>query len=391
MSRVGVLAAAVALRRFTAARLAAYCHEDGETVAGILAEHAGLVEPLPGTAEWRVIDAEAIRRELSGAAAAPSPQRSRDPSRAAARLLLAEQTLLDCVLEPAESDRLVMASTAMNHLRQYVAARAGAGSWWDIDLAAGVSVDDLRVDSEIITAARLRIDIALAGMTRAEAAGQTLPVEYLVRVAHDVGALPPGMDIGRRHALANRFATLAGGVIRLPDGRPSTSRPARFLTTLAIHRTLAAAVRNWRDISAALVRLLHGLAREPALRSQGPDSRLFRVLGSQPDGQVRVAVYADLLQLLPQDYRCRSRSALLPGAVVEAVAEDRAWLHLRECALALERDFACSPFHSERALIGQAAYVMEDLAIRHAGLDRTVVRRSDRARRELLSLAQVLV
>jgi len=388
-----VLAAAVALRRFTAARLAAYCDEDDQTVAAILTEHPELVERLPGTAEWQVIDADAIRRELAGVAPTPRPRRSRDRSRAAARLLLAEETLLGCAQEPEATDRMVMASTAMNHLRQYIAAsRPGGGSWWDIDLAAQQQppVRALRTDSEVITAARLRMDIALAGMTRAEATGNTLPVDDLVRVARDVGALPAGMDTRRRCALVDRFATLASGVIRLPGGPPSTSAPARFLTTLAVRRTLDAA-RNQRAASAALIRLLHGLAREPALRCQGPDSRLFRVLGSRPDGLVRVAVYSDLLQLLPQDYRWQRESALLPGAVVQAVTEDRARLHLQECAQALERDFARSPFRSERALIGQAAYVMEDLAIRHAGLDRTVVRRSDRARRELLSLAQVLV
>jgi hypothetical protein len=260
-----------------------------------------------------------------------------------------------------------------------------------VDLAGQVPVADLLVDAELITAARLRIDIALAGLTKAEAAGEKVPIDELMRVARDVSELPSAMDHGRRSALVDRFATLAGAVIRLPDGPPSTSAPARFLTALAIRRTVGEAERSLATASAALIRLLRGLAREPALRGVGPTSRLYRVLGRQPDGQFRVAVYADLLQLLPSDYRWRPQSALLPGALVEAVAEGRASRHLRECALALERDLALSPFNSDSALIGQAAHVMEDLAFRHSDLDESVVPRSDRTRRELLSLAHVLV
>ncbi len=393
-----VLAAAVALRRFTAARLAAYCVEDEQTVVAVLAGNPGLVERLPETSEWRVVDPAAVRRQLAGAAPggaparAAEPRRSRNPSWAAARLLLAEQTLLECAREPAAANRQVMASTAMNHLQQYVAASlADPRSWWDVDLAGRVSVADLRVDSEIITAARLRIDIALAALTRAEAVGEKRQIDELIPMTRDVSGLPSAMNQGRRSALVDRFATLASAVIRLPDGPPSRSAPARFLTALAVRRTVDEVERSLGNASVVLIRLLRGLVSEPALRDVGPSSRLFRVLGCQPDGQVRVAVYADLLQLIPSSYRWRPQSALLPGAVVEAVAEDRASLHLRDCAFALEWDLARSPFNSESALIGQAAHVMEDLAFRHSDLDDTVVPRSDRTRRELLSLADVLV
>jgi hypothetical protein len=70
------------------------------------------------------------------------------------------------------------------------------------------------------------------------------------------------------------------------------------------------------------------------------------------------------------------------------VAEPAVSLHLRQCARTLESDLVHSPFGSDTALIGQVAHVFQELAEEHAGLDDTVVSRTDETRSELLRLAK---
>jgi hypothetical protein len=91
---------------------------------------------------------------------------------------------------------------------------------------------------------------------------------------------------------------------------------------------------------------------------------------------------------VPAQLRCHPAGELLPGALVEVVAEPAVSVHLRQCARTLEADLVHSPFGSDTALIGQVAHVFQELAEEHAGLDDTVVSRTDEARSELLRLAK---
>jgi hypothetical protein len=434
MSSAGVLAAAAALRRFTAAELAAYCPEDDEAIAAVLTQHPSLVERLP-SGEWQVRDTVALRARLARQARlrqarrrqlahTPLSVRPPDPTRAAARMLLAEQVLLDCAAEPDPAARRIMAATAHNHLRQCAAAfTPQAGSWWEIDPSATLAVPRIRLDADLITAGRLRMDLTLAVITGSEAAGATVAMDDLVRAATQVDGLPAEMPSGRRRALVRRFTSLSCRVLRLPHGSLSQSAPARFLATVAIRRTADRATESLHlpparptadlerggdllavrafpqvdgghaDGSAHLIRLLTGLAEEPAVRGggEGPASRLFRVIDRLPAGRARIAVYADLVALLPRDCHWDVHRDLLPGAVVECVADNRAQQHLWDCARLLENDLTRSPFSSESALIGQAAYVLEHLAAVHADLDSGLRYRADANRRSLLTLAGVPV
>ena len=133
---------------------------------------------------------------------------------------------------------------------------------------------------------------------------------------------------------------------------------------------------------------------EPLLRTLGAGHAhpyihdLFQTVGRLPDGRDHAVVYADLLHVVPAQLRCFRRVSSLPGALVEVVAEPAVSVHLRQCARTLEADLVHSPFGSDTALIGQVAHVFQELAEEHAGLDGTVVSRTDEARSELLRLAK---
>ena len=115
---------------------------------------------------------------------------------------------------------------------------------------------------------------------------------------------------------------------------------------------------------------------------------LFQTVGRLPDGRDHAVVYADLLHVVPAQLHWLSAGELLPGALVEVVAEPAVSVHLRRCARTLEADLVHSPFGSDTALIGQVAHVFQELAEENAGLDGTVVARTDEARSELLRLAK---
>ena len=403
MSTASVLAAAAALQRFTSAQLAAYCDEDDRAVEAVLDQHPSLVQQLPGGAGYRVLDTAALRERLARHARlrqARQEQLARnalsvrppDPARAAARLLLAEQVLLDCAAEPDPRARQVMAATAHNQLRQCAASfTPDAGTWWEVDVHGQLTVPHIRVEADLITAGRLRLDLALARFTGSEAAGGTVGMDEL----------PAEMTGGRKLALVRRFASLSSRVLRPPHGTLSQSAPARFLATIAARRTADRATGSRPDSCAGrlerpsgaahLIRLLNGLAQEPALRAGSSASRLFRVIDRLPAGRARGAVYADLLPLLPRDCHWDRQADPLPGAVVEGVADNRAQQYLWDCARLLESDLDRSPFSSESALIGQAAYVLENLAVLRAELDDTVLFRAEANRRTLLTLAGVPV
>jgi hypothetical protein len=110
-----------------------------------------------------------------------------------------------------------------------------------------------------------------------------------------------------------------------------------------------------------------------------------------PHDRLRLVVYTDLLDLLPRQLDVALTGQVLPGALVEAVAGTAASDHLRACAAAIETDLVHSPFRSDSALIGQVVHVFQDLAVREADVDGSVVDRAERTRIELLSLAGVPV
>src|SRR5262249_44383125 len=131
-----------------------------------------------------------------------------------------------------------IAHTALNHLRQFVAAVwPDAGPWWTIDLAGRVAVPDVPLGfHDVITAARVRIDVALARLTVAEAAGRRAPPDEVVNpigTAWEVECLPDAMDGQRRRALDEAFAALCSTVVGRPGG---TSAPATLLAALAQRR-----------------------------------------------------------------------------------------------------------------------------------------------------------
>src|SRR5262249_56718795 len=128
-----------------------------------------------------------------------------------------------------------------------------------------------------------------------------------------------------------------------------------------------------------------------AVTDSAPGTPLFRVLDRSPDGQRRVAVYSGLVPLVPHGCRWHQEAELLPGVVVEAVADDRASRHLEDSARKLARGLTGFRDPSRSALLGQAAYVLEEVAGQRASLDREVVSRSETTRKELLSFGGVLV
>jgi nicotinamide mononucleotide (NMN) deamidase PncC len=118
---------------------------------------------------------------------------------------------------------------------------------------------------------------------------------------------------------------------------------------------------------------------------------LFRFLGHLPDGRNRIEVYSDLLQIVPRQYEWQPKSEVVPGALIEAVADSPAASHLQRCATDLEAGLVQMPFQSESALIGLAAHMFQDFAARAAVFDEGVVLRSNQARAKLLGLADVKV
>lgn len=391
MSRDSVLTAALALRTFTLPEVTAYCDEDLGAVTRILNGCAGLVER--DGERWRVVDPLEVRRlVISGPPSASAPSSSDGGRLIAARMLLAEETLLACSRELDAQTRSIMAATATNHLRHVVAAGGHLQvPWWQVDLDRDTPEVDLDAAGTTITPARLRVAAALAQLTRSEAAGIEVTVAFLAEAILQADQLRQAMAESRSRALVDRFMQLAQAVAD-PAGQLSgqSAAPARLVAALAWMRARVRAERDSGQASAVLLPLLKGLQDHDVLAAD-PENCLYRVLGALPDGRTRFAVYLDLLELLPQQYACQPTGVLLPGAIVEAVADPATSGQLSDWASRLENDLVRSPFGSQSALIGQTAYVLEDLATGTARLDCGVIGRSDRTRSELLSLADVRV
>ncbi|HZN18718.1 MAG TPA: hypothetical protein VFB84_11170 [Micromonosporaceae bacterium] len=440
MSRIGVLTAAAVLGEFTPAQLAVWCEEDVDTVVGLLANAGDLFRRLPpgagpdspGEARWRVLDAQVLRHAIlaeRGAPAGPTPAgpigagptragptgaraagrdrapavRSAVPERATcegwmARLRMAEETLMGCAEEPSAQGRRVMACSAMNYLRQSLAdVLPERRPWWEVDPAlVDVAPEHIETGTGTVTRWRLRADLALARLTAAAAAGAEVGERFLLDTAEGLTRPFGSSDVDEAWLgrLTGRFAELALAVAR-PSVHDTehTAAPARLLSTLAWGRALSDA-RG--DVRTAVRRLARGLKTAVANRSTaaaegGGSTCLFQVLDHLPHGLERVNVCALLLEILPRQLGYREEEQVVPGVLVTAVAGPRASRRLRMYADVIEEDLVQSNFTSGSALIGQAAHVVQDLAVTGARMDHTVLERSDRARRGLLALAGVPV
>jgi hypothetical protein len=395
MTRATVLAAAAALGHFTVAEAAAYCDEGADAVTAILTGAHG-VEPEPGSQawepgnrRWQVTDPAALRHAIASSGTGRQTRR-RVRAVGATRLLLAEELLLDCGTEPSAEARQLMAATAANHLRQYVAGLATpAIAWWEVEMSdVDALVAGIHTEAGTVTAPRLRVDFAIARLVDSEAVGGAIELDWLIDTAVQLTRLPASVGEDRLRALFHRFTELAVATIAGAERSPA---PARLLFALAWRRALALGEQDPAAAAESLLRLLRGIERHTSMAAAGRAPALYRVLNRLPDGRERVAVYADLLDVLPRQYGFDPVELVVPGAIVHADADPAAAAYLEECAQTLALDLEHSPFRSDSALIGQAAHVFQDLAVKASFLDDSVVPRSERMRTELLSLANVAV
>ena len=144
MKPSAVLTAAAALHEFSLGQVSAYCNGDRREVQEVLDsfgrffDDAGRPAGADEERRWRVADMAALRAEIArdlpaDGQGAVGGRDIRQPSQPVlsgrslrSRLLLAEETLVDCGSQPSAAHRRVMARTVMNYLQQVVvAARPG--------------------------------------------------------------------------------------------------------------------------------------------------------------------------------------------------------------------------------------------------------------------------
>jgi hypothetical protein len=399
-----ILAAAVALQEFRVHQLAAYCGATPDEVEAALATVPGLVEPT-GPHRWHVVEPGAVRAAVSSAEPPESPHRAQDPSADAlsqagltARLVVAEETLIECGTERSPGLRQVMAATARNNVLQLLAQLTPEqGAWWDDDEPGSSWHTDsfqARIDAAGQTGTaeiplpRLRADFELACITGREAAGESVPADDLVRTATRLRDVLKIKEDGRLDQLFQRFTDLTIGLAG-PAGlnTPSEAARTRLLVTLAWRRVRIVATHDVRQASERVLLILQLLQKERDADAGRTTIDLYRFVEHLPDGWNRLVVYRDLLELLPRQLEYRRQQEPLPGVLVEAVADSRTSDHLSWIADRLEDALDRSPFKSESALIGEAAHVFNDVAVHTAAdTDASVIRRSDQMRSQLLSL-----
>ena len=400
-----IMAAALALQDFSLAQLAAYCKAEPTEILRVMESSRPLVERSDQAAatvgdldaqRWHVVQTDALRDRLtanSSRSAGESESKVHlavtDPL-ARLRLLRAEETLVNCAAEESADIRRIMAVTAKNYLRQFVAAGTDRLDWWTIgaeDDQIGASMSKDWVGET----PRLRVDLALATLTESEALGHDVPGEFLVETAAEVCELGVDMDRPRHRTLADRFFDLADQLTRRPvDGGLPSAAPERLLSAVGWRRVRAQVEPDVDKAAQEAVSLLRWLVEKTDdLLLGARDSGLYRFLGHLPDGRNRIAVYTDLLQIVPRQYDWQPEDEVVPGVLVKGFADSQASVHLEQCANALEANLVQAPFQSDSALIGLAAHVFQDLAARGALVDKGVLPRSDRTRVDLLGLADV--
>jgi hypothetical protein len=374
-----VLAAAAVLREFGLAEISAFCDEQPPDIVAILDSAAPAVKPC-GDERWRVVDLGAVRREARLGTPAVAHPRSSPEKGPGARLQLAEETLTACRGEPSPDRRRVMVASAMNHLRQVLAATLPDRlPWWTVELGTDLLVDELRRHPDPVHAVRLQLGVAVARLAEGNVTGNPVPADELIETVARFRDEPLLGD-RRLHGLVGGFVDLATA-----QESPPVAPVDRLIVAIARRRARAQVERDHCSALNALEPLLRTLGAGHAHRYIHD---LFQTVGRLPDGRDHAVVYADLLHVVPAQLHWRSAGELLPGALVEVVAEPAVSVHLRRCARTLEADLVHSPFGSDTALIGQVAHVFQELAEENAGLDGTVVSRTDEARTELLQLAK---
>jgi hypothetical protein len=409
-TRSSILAAALALQDFSLAQLSAYCKAEpieilrvmessrplvGRTGHGVASVDAGAGVGTVAAQRWHVVETDLLRDLLvasrpPGAAGTDSQAPPATDPLARIRLLRAEETLVDCAAEESADVRRIMAVTAKNYLRQFVASGTDRVDWWTL----GAEDDQIGASTSkdwVGQTPRLRVDLALATLTESEALGHNVPGEFLVETAADVCELGVDMDRPRQRTLADRFFDLADQLTRRPvDAAPRSAAPDRLLSAVGWRRVRAHVEPDVDKAAQEAVSLLRWLVEKTDDLFGGPgDSGLYRFLGHLPDGRNRIAVYSDLVRIVPRQYDWQPRDEVVPGVLVEGFADSRAAVHLEQCANALEANLVQAPFQSDSALIGLAAHVFQDLAARGALVDKGVLPRSDQTRIDLLGLADV--
>lgn len=410
MSVERVLAAAAALRDFTVDQLAAFCDEQPPAIVAILDGASGRVERSdgdadPSVARWRVVDLDGLRHDLavrteetvradeSQPGRALAEPRHQDCASSDPRLLLAEQTLSDCATAESATERRILVATAKNHLCQVVASvRPERGPWWSVELSLQRLGEAIERRPNRPGLTRLRLDVALACLAECDAAGDPVPARDLVDTVLRFQRFT-ALEDPKLRDLVGRFFDLVTAQL-VPRDRSSVPAPDRLIAAVARRRARAQVEHARREHGVggamhALVPLLKSLDEQPGpTQEQG----LYQVLGHLPDGRDRVAVYSDLLRILPQQWcTWQDTTELLPGALAVVVAEPEVATHLAHCAATLESDLVRSPFSSDAALIGQVAHVFQYLADQVVSLDGTVRVRSEKARCELVELAKAHV
>jgi hypothetical protein len=386
MSRERVLAAAAALRTFSAAQLAAYCDEDEQSVRKVLELEQDLfARDDPG--RWRVVDGAAIVPHAAAPTITRAPRGSYSGPVASgqvleARLLLAENKLVDVIDEESRTGRKILVATALNHIRQVVAAALpDEPPWWDVSLPNNDAIDAAEGPDASVKSL-LKSVLAVARLASAEANETPLRIQDLAAVTSNVTSIDRSGVVELVIELAHRIAT--GG-----QGGQKLIPTAQLLAGIAFRRARAWARDDKSGGCSALQTILSGMASDLPTTVDGRPAGLYRELSSTPEGHFRVAVYRDLLQVVPRQFQCVEARSIFPGAIVEAITDSRTKNHLRACAETLEADLRQSPFCSESALIGQTAHIFEDLAQRSAELDATVIARSEETRADLLTLVDV--
>ena len=390
MSRESVLSAAAALDEFTAARLAAYCDETESSVQSILAHSSELFACVPvppgAAARWRVSDRAALRAALAVESAQTGVERSRPTKHGGsveARLLLAERTLADCAREESADARRVMVSTALNYVRQVVADLIPtAMAWWELNLSSLDAVDEDRIPTSEVSRSRLWTNFTLALLANAEVQG-TVSINLVVDIVRDMTSLDEqGWKI-------DRFIELLSVLADRADTGAEPSRVSRLLSAVAVGRAWLKVRSDIPKRAEPALEHLKTLASNLQPVVGGRPADLYRVLDTLPDGRSHIAVYSDLLTVLPRQYQFAPTQSVVPGTVVEAIASPEADCLLHGCAAELETGLRQSPYSSESALIGGAEHVLRGLGQSTIGLDGTVQTRSDDACRDLLSIANV--
>ena len=408
MSRRSVIAAIAALREFTLDQIVAYSGEDRSAVRQEVARLRPAVLPVAGddeaaaghphhdarTDRWRVMDPNTVRvrlREMSSDAALDvDPLDCWCDSDPVSDLLLAEELIVESSEETEPRSRALLAATAGNHLKQFLArVLEDDRPWWCVALESfdGEMADRLTLEDPGINAARLRTDSALVRLTQEEATGGVSSLELLFSAVHEVCRLPDGMDGDVQRGLFHRLVDLATTALS-PTGWHGSreAAPDRLLRAVGSLRAKARAVDSVHLAARAFSGLVDGLQVRAVTVDRPGLHRLYTLLGNLPDGRDRLLVYTDLLPLIPQQYRWQAEPSPIPDVLVQAVADHETSHHLQQCATVLESELKRSPYQSPAALVGQVAHVLPDLAARGGPLDATVYPRSELTRRELLGL-----